>query len=190
MRRIGSIGVLAVIVATVLLPGCSAPRVDFTTISCPPRAPELDAYNVFVGKWNWQATLLNADKEDEAWTGTAQWDWTLDNRCLQGHMSVKGAHAEFQSVGLWSWHPKADKYVWTMFNNWGYPQHGTATYQAATKCWRMSYKSVGLDGRTSYGIYTMKVVNDDTLEWTVKEWRFPLHLFKKMEMTGTYTRAK
>lgn len=178
----------AIVLPAALLAGCAAPTVDFTTIQRPERAPELAAYDVFVGNWDWKAKLLNAEGEDENWTGSAQWKWTLDERCLNGHMSVRGENAEFESAGLWSYNPKTKTYVWTMFNNWGYPQHGTASYDAQTKTWKMPYKSVGLDGTESYGVYTMQVKGNDTLEWTVTEWADMLHMAKKMEMTGTYTR--
>ncbi len=52
----------------------------------------------------------------------------------------------------------------------------------------MDYKSVGLDGTTSYGRYHMTVVDDDTLDWRMEEWADGLHLVKKMEMKGTYKR--
>ena len=175
-------------VSVALVAGCAAPKVDFSTIERPARAAELDAYDVFVGSWDWQAKLINAEGEDEAWTGSAKWDWALDKRCLHGQMSVKGANAEFDAAGIWSWHPGCKKYAWWMFNNWGYPQQGTARYDADDKHWTMPYKSIGLDGTCSYGVYTMKVVDPDTLEWTANEWADAMHMFKKMEMTGTYKR--
>ncbi len=54
----------------------------------------------------------------------------------------------------------------------------------------MKYKSIGLDGTTSYGSYSMKVADNDTLEWRLQEWADMMHLFKKLEMTGTYKRVR
>ena len=143
--------------------------------------------------------MLNTEGADKNWTGEATWRWTMDNHWLHGQMSAKSANAEFQAGGVWGWHPKKRQYVWWMFNNWGYPQEGTATYCQESKTWWMKYVSVlvaievagrtlGLDGTTSYGYYQMKAVDDNTLEWEMVEWADVLHLAKKLEMTGTYKR--
>ena len=182
--------VLAMPAAALLLAGCGAPKVDFSTIERPPRAAELEAYDVFVGSWDWEAEMLNAAEADKTWTGKADWKWALDKRCLCGTMSAKSAGAEFEAGGIWSWHPKTKKYIWWMFNNWGYPQEGTACYDEDSKCWTMDYTSVGLDGTASYGQYQMKVVCNDLLDWRMDEWADAMHLVKKMEMTGKYKRRK
>ena len=172
------------------LAGCAAPQVDFTKIQPPARPTELDAYNVFVGAWTWEAEMVNATDQYKKWTGTASWQWGLDNRCLQGRLLAQSGDKKFESLGVWSWHPAKKQYMWWMFNNWGYPQEGSATYDAATKTWRMPYESVGLDGTKSHGVYTMKVADAGTLEWTCAEWADPLHMVKKMEMKGTYKHGK
>ena len=170
------------------LMGCVAPQVDFSKIQRPARSAEMDTYNVFVGSWTWQAEMLNARPEDKSWTGTAEWRWIMDNRCLEGKFSSKSANAEFEAAGLWSWHPKKNRYIWTMFNSWGYPQSGEANYDAASKTITMNYQSVGLDGSSSYGRYQIKVMDNDTLDWHLIEWADALHFAKKLEMTGTYKR--
>ena len=189
MNTMRKLVVLAVPAAALLAAGCGAPKVDFSTIERPPRAAELDAYNVFVGTWNWEAQMLNAEGPDKKWSGKAEWKWMLDKRCLHGTMSAKSDKAEFEAAGIWSWHPNTKKYIWTMFNNWGYPQHGTATYDADAKCWTMTYESVGLDGTMSYGQYQMTVVDKNTLEWYMDVWVDMTRVFKKnIEMTGKYKR--
>ena len=175
-------------VAVLLAGGCATSRVDFSGIVRPARAPELDAYNTFVGSWTWEAEMLNAEEPDRLWNGTAEWRWTLDDRCLEGNMSSKSRNTEFTATGIWSWHPRSKKYIWSMFNNWGYPQEGTASYDDVTRTWKMRYTSVGLDGTTSYGRYRITVVDDNTLEWTLKEWADPIHLVTKIEMKGVYKR--
>ncbi len=188
--NISKLVTLAVTLIAVVISGCGAPKVDLSALERPPRASELDAYDVFVGLWDWNAEVLNAEAGDKSWTGQAEWRWALDKRCLQGSMSAKSDDAEFEAAGIWSWHPKKKKYIWTMFNNWGYPQQGNACYDEEAKCWTMNYESVGLDGTISYGKYKMKAVDNDTLEWTMDEWADVMHLFKKSEMTGTYKRQK
>ncbi len=190
MNAVKAVLSLGVVCATWVLVGCQAPTIDFSTIQRPARAVELDAYDVFVGTWKWDATVLNAKAGEEKWSGSAEWKWALDKYVLEGHLSARGAHAAFDADGIWSWHPKAKDYMWWMFNNWGFPQAGTARYDAATQTWRMPYKSVGLDGTYSYGLYTMQVKDKNTLDWTMTEWADALHCAKKIEMKGTYTRQK
>ena len=183
------IAVLAVPMAALLASGCGTPTVDFTSIERPARAAELEAYDVFVGEWTWAAEMVNADPPDKLWAGTAKWEWALSDRCLHGTVTAKSASAEFNAAGIWSWHPQQKKYIWWMFNDWGYPQQGTAKYDSERKAWSMAYTSVGLDGTLSYGEYSMKVIDKNTLEWTANEWMNQLHWGpKKMEMKGIYKR--
>jgi len=168
--------------------GCAAPKIDFASLQQPGPAPEMEAFNVFVGSWAWTAEVLNAEGPDRQWSGTARWEWVLDRHYLHGSMSAKSAHAGFEAAGVWSWHPTQKRYLWWMYNNWGYPQSGTANYDAANKTWTMDYTAVGLDGTTSYGQYKIKVTDDQTLDWTMLEWADALHLAKKLEMRGSYKR--
>jgi len=178
-------------VVALFVGGCAAPKVDFSTIQRPARAAELDAYDVFVGSWNWTAEIVNCDTADRKWSGTAEWHWTLDKRCLHGQISSKsGGGREFNAAGIWSWHPKARHYMWWMFNDWGFPQQGVAHYDAAARKWTMKYTGVGLDGTSSHGQYEMTVQDNNTLTWSMIEWADALHLVKKMEMNGTYQRTK
>jgi len=188
MRRTTTIGTVLLGMAALLMQGCAAPNVNFAEIQRPARAPELDAYNDFVGSWNWEAEMVTAEGPGDKWTGSAEWKWTLDDMTLHGLLSARTEDAEFDAAGVWSWHPKKRKYIWWMFNNWGYPQEGTAKYDAANKHWTMDYKAVGLDGTNSYGRYEMTVLDQNTLDWRVTEWADVLHMIKKMEMTGAYTR--
>lgn len=171
------------------LSSCTVQRVDLSGLAQPGRAPELEAYETFVGSWTWEASMLNATDVDKSWTGTAEWTWTLDKRCLEGKISGKNEHTNYDSRGIWSWNPKSRKYIWWMFNNWGYPQEGKATYDAATQTWNMKYTSIGLDGTTSYGRHRMTIVNKNKLDWDLTEWADPFHLVTKMEMRGTYKRV-
>jgi len=181
----------AVLAAIQMAAGCGAPQVDISRIERPARSAGLDAYDVFVGQWTWEATMANADDKNKSWSGTAEWHWTLDKRCLHGQLSSKSAGGkEFSAAGIWGQHPRSRQYIWWMFNNWGYPQEGVADYDAAGKMWTMRYSSIGLDGTPSYGVYTMKVTDADTLAWSMSEWADLCHVFKKMEMSGTYKRRK
>ena len=190
MKNAGRLLIVVVPLAAMLVSGCTDQKVDFSTIQRPERVAELDAYNVFVGKWNWEAELVNADEPDKMWSGTAEWRWELGNQWLHGVLTAKSARTNFNAAGVWGWNPNSKKYVWWMFNNWGFAQEGTASYCQKCRRWQMNYTSVGLDGTPSFGYYTMKVVDDDTLEWTNLEWADAMHMVKKMEMKGTYKRQK
>ena len=167
--------------------GCSARTVNFAEIHRPPKAAELSAFDVFVGTWNWQAEMLNGDAAHKSWTGTATWQWTLDDRCLHGQLAAKSGDVAFDTAGIWTWDAKSRKYIWWMFNNWGYPQQGTAKYDAANRSWTLNYKGTGLDGTPSTGQYRITVSDNNTLKWEMSEWA-AMHMAKKIEMKGTYTR--
>lgn len=170
--------------------GCTPRTVDADMLRRPGRAGQLDALNVFVGSWTWEAQVLNAAPGVKHWSGTAQWQWSLDDRCLRGEIASRSGETKFTSSGLWGWDGRARRYVWSMYNDWGHPQQGTARYDDDRKRWVMPYRSIGLDGTPSHGRYLMTVVNADTLEWEMIEWADGLHLFKKMEMKGTYRRVR
>lgn len=186
MKTLRRRSTLAVLVAFTV-GGCGPKTVDMSQIHKPPRPAALDAYNVFVGSWNWQAEMLNADAAHRSWTGTAEWQWALDNRGLHGHLMASSGDLSFESAGLWTVKAGTDKYVWWMFNNWGYMQHGKAHYEPNCRCWTMPFKSTGLDGTPSEGEYKITVVDNNTMTWELHEWS-TLKLAKKIDMKGTYTR--
>lgn len=185
LRRIMALAGPVLVLAT---SGCASSNVRVADLVRPARAEKLDAYQVFVGSWDWQADTVGPEGTQDHWTGTAKWEWTLDNRCLLYTMTAKSSDASFEATGIWSWHPTSKRYIWWMFNNWGYPQEGSARYEESTGRWVMSYTSVGLDGTTSYGRYEMSVEDENTLQWHMKEWADVLHLIPKIEMTGSYKR--
>lgn len=187
MNRKTSVAIIP-LASLFFITGCMAPNVDFSAIKRPPRSSDLDAYAVFVGSWTWEAQVENAEGPGTKWSGTANWEWALDKRCLHGRLSAKSGDVAYEAAGIWSMHPRTKRYIWWMFNDWGYPQSGSASYDSKTKTWRMDYTSVGLDGTTSHGRYFVKVVDDNTLEWRMKEWADPLHFVQKLSMTGTYRR--
>lgn len=170
--------------------GCTPKNVSPDMLTRPARAPQLEALRVFVGAWTWEAEILNAEPGVRNWAGTASWTWTLDGRCLKGDIASQSGATRFASSGMWGWDDRARRYAWSMYNDWGHPQQGTASYNAKTGKWVMPYRSIGLDGTPSYGRYLMTVVDNNTLEWEMVEWADRLHLITKMEMKGTYRRMQ
>ena len=168
--------------------GCATMKIDLASFEKPPRPGELDAFNVFIGNWTWEALVDNATDVGKEWHGTAEWKWSLDNRVLEGNISAESGSLKYDAKGVWSWHPREHRYIWWMINNWGYPQSGTARYNEAAREWTMAYKSVGLDGTPSYGRHVITVVDANKLSWNLNEWADPLHLILKLKMTGVYKR--
>ncbi|MHC5110640.1 MAG: hypothetical protein ACYTHJ_12280 [Planctomycetota bacterium] len=179
----------AIMMTCLLFPftaGCTVKDVKVSDLERPDRSSMLNNYAVFVGSWNW--TARSTTGSDEQWTGKAKWEWTLDERCLHGVLSARCGDTAYDTAGVWSWHPTEKKYVWWMFNNWGYPQEGAARYDSENKEWTMTYVGVGLDGTTSHGEHRIRVVDNDTLDWKLAEWVDGLRTIKKFEIEGTYTR--
>lgn len=175
--------------AVVAASGCASLSKRIVEIQPPPRPAELDVYEKFVGTWDWEAEMVGAeDPGTKHWSGTAEWSWSLEKRFLHGSMSSRSERLSFDATGLWSWHPTKKKHYWWMFNNWGYPQEGTANYNPERQRWAMSYTSVGLDGTRSYGRYLLEHVSADRIDWRMIEWADPFRLVKKMEMIGSYKR--
>ncbi len=180
--------ILLTAVASFLVGGCM-PNVDFSQIQKPLAPAEMVNYKDFIGSWTWEAERLSAEGEPlETWTGSAQWDWALGGTYLHGTMTSTGPDKSFSSEGFWGWHPGRNTYVWWLLNDWGFPQEGTARYDATNKLWTMTYTGVGLDGTNSYGRYTMRVADANTLEWTMSEWADWSQMIKKIEMRGSYKR--
>lgn len=186
MKRVCAFAMISVAMG---LAGCGPARVDFSEMQKPAPGAELDNLKQFVGDWAWEAERTVPDGEPENWSGTANWSWVLDAMYLRGEMTSSGEGKRFSSIGYWGWHPKRRTYVWWMLNDWGYPQEGNASYDAEQKLWTMNYEGIGLDGTSSYGRYTIRVVDDNTLEWNLVEWADMLRCcFKKIQMTGIYKR--
>lgn len=172
-----------------LLAGCAtAKKIDLSEIHRPDRATQLAAFDALVGSWNWEAELLNAEEPDRKWTGTAEWKWELNDRWLGGRLSAKCSRSEFTAGGAWGWNASKRQYEFFLLNDWGYSQEGSARYDATTRTWTMDYEGIGLDGSHSDGRYVLRVVDSDTLDWSMEEWTDGLHMGKKLEMKGTYKR--
>ena len=171
------------------LAGCGPANVNFSQMEKPAPSPELRNFEPFVGDWTWEAQRIPAEGDPMKWSGTAHWEWALGGTYLKGEMTSSGEGQSFSSEGYWGWHPKRKTYVWWLLNDWGYPQEGTATFDADEKLWTMDFQGVGLDGTTCYGTYTVHVLDENTLEWTLDEWADPTRFaIKKLQMTGAYRR--
>ena len=137
-------GIMAVVLLSVA--GCMKPQEKLATLQRPERSAEMDALETFVGAWDVEAEMLGVEGADRMWKGMAEWRYTLDGRALAGNMSLRNPKAPFQTQGLWSYNPAKKTYVWSIFNDWGYPQQGKAKYKVDKQTWVMDYVGSGLDG--------------------------------------------
>lgn len=155
----------------------------------PPRSEEVESLGYFVGSWDWfvEGQLDGAAAQ---WSGSAEWDWTLDRRCLQGRIAGRSGNLSVEMAGVWTWHPTERRYMWWLFNDWGFPQEGTAALDAASRRWTFDYVGVGTDGQSTFGRYTVVAEDANTFSWRMDEWADALRLSRRAELAGTFHRQR
>jgi len=154
----------------------------------PERPAELDKLNMFAGQWESTSEMKLAVLDETmhgTGTGTAAWEcdgWLMVER---GEYET-GELGTMDMLGVWAWDPKAKVYRNWWFNSYGEISTATARYEESTRTWRMKGKGRGPWG-ASVVKGTMKMVDDDNMEWTWTEWD-GLGLTKTMEIKGTSKR--
>jgi hypothetical protein len=173
------------------LVGCQQPKTDLSEMMKPPERPaELDRLEMFVGTWKGVAEM-SVPGSDEVMTskGVETMGWDADKWLLVSHFEY-GAEGESptRGVAIWTWDPRAGKYrVWT-FDNHGYCEEGSATYDEDTGIWRFKTKSRSqVTGREFSGEGKLKMADDSTMDWDWTVWD-GWKLRKLFEMKGTTRR--
>ena len=92
---------------------------DLGSLVRPERAAEMDAFDVFVGAWDFKAEMMEVEGPNRMWTGLAEWKYSLDGRCLIGAMSLSNPQTQYQSEGHWTWNPGKQRYEFAIYNDWG-----------------------------------------------------------------------
>lgn len=156
-------------ILSLTLAGCSVTPMNVAALEQPGRAGQLNKYDMLVGSWTWEGEVIDAADTNRHWKGTADWHWTLEEQCLHSSLTATSDTISMKSYGAWTWHPAKEKYVWYTLNNWGYPEHGAASYDAATKTWTLTYNGIALDGRAVHGSHTYTLTDRETMTWTWKE---------------------
>jgi hypothetical protein len=170
MFRVAS--VLTAAAALTLLAGCQSQNGKMTAdaMKPPPRPPELDKLQAFVGKWedHGEGTAMG---QTVKFSGTATMNWEVDGRVLLGRGEGTMGDMKMQSLEMWTWDPKAKKYMTVWMQNSGEVSHGTATYDEATRTWKMQGKGRNMNtGTATCGEGKIKMIDNNTMEWTFTEW--------------------
>ena len=176
--------------ALLALVGCEQNKMTLDEMmQAPPRAPELDRLNAFLGSWHGESQMkITGVDEPMANTGESNVSWDVDNRYLVERFSYQMGEDTMQGMSLWTWDDKSGVYRNWWFDNYGIAGTGTVRYDAGNDVWRM--KSSGrsmVNGQKTVGAGTIKFVDEDTMKWDYAEWD-TLHLIKYMQMSGTSRR--
>lgn len=186
-----NIRILAVIgAATLFMVGCESPQpMDMSSMQPPPRAPELDKLGLLIGSWEGSGECVMPGAEGPMKnTGKSSITWEADRTVALERFEGSMGESKFSGLGLWTWDPSAKKYKVFWTDNYGSQSHGEATFDEATRTWKMAMKNAGPMGNTS-GSGTTRLVDDNTMEWSYTEWN-ALKTKKTMEMKGTSKRVR
>ncbi len=188
MNRIVVGAVSLVGVSLMALAGCQRPPMDMK----PPQRPaELDELNVWVGRWESTGECRMGDSPEAiACSSSNTVTWEADRWILVERFEGKMGDEEHvcRGVGVYTWNPKTRQYESWWFDSHGGVGKGTWRYDANTKTWTAKAKSQNpVTGMSSVGEGTVKMPDNNTIEWTWTEWD-SLKLNKFMEMKGTSRR--
>ncbi|UCG33542.1 MAG: DUF1579 family protein [Phycisphaerales bacterium] len=178
----------------VALVGCGEPQpMDMQEMKAPPRPAELDKLNCFVGTWEGEYKMTMPGAE-EPMTGTSKgtMEWRFNDMFLVEESVIDmGEMGIMNGMAIWGWDPKAKKYRTWWFSDWGEASSGTAEYEEKEKTWEMKAKYVDpMSGKMAYGEGEAKMIDENTMEWSFKQWDNAMHWGTPMEMTGTGKRVK
>lgn len=189
IRRSLSLAALALVAAV----GCQ-PKMTMEDMKAhrPQRPAELDALNAFVGTWQGTGTctmLMVDGKPEIATSGTSTTQWEADGWYLVERSTYEmGELGTMQGIGIWTYDAKDKEYEMDWYDTMGGTGEGEAKRNPDTGVWTMKSQSDSAHGK-SYGEGTVKFIDDNTMEWTWKEWGDALHMMPIMEMKGTSTRS-
>lgn len=189
MRRM--LVTLPVLLMAMSMTGCMQKMsVEEFSQMMPPRSPEMDRLEAFVGTWKGDGTMTSPMVEGPMTTtgeGTAR--WAGDDKSVLvniGSYTMAGSDHAMTGVETWTYDPEKEVYRFTWTDSFGSTGTGTGRYCEDTGTWTMKGKSKGpMGSTTSKG--TARFVNKDTMEWSFTEYAMG-GLMKTMEMKGTSKR--
>ena len=173
-----------------LLPGCAACGFDASAMKdrMPPRPAELDRLSALAGKWRTEGEVRMLGLADPIHTsGTSEANWECDRRLLVERSTFDmGALGPMNGVSVWSYDARARRYEMHWFDSFGESAKGSARFDAKKNTWvmrvqgRNAFTDIAADG-------TIRVINDDTLEWTWKQYD-AWHIIQFADMKGRSVR--
>ncbi len=151
----------------------------------PPRPPELDRLNAWVGSWSGDALVKMPDGKEKKGSGSNTTAWAADNWILvENWQHTMGEHDVMKGVSLIWWDNNKKKYRMAAADNYGGHGEGSFKYDEATNTWNMKGEMVdGKTGNETHGKGTVKMTDESTMEWTYTEYG-PLGM-KMFEVSGT-----
>jgi len=157
----------------------------------PPRPLELEHLAVLIGKWDTSAeTRMICLNMILPVRGVTENSWAGDGWCMieRGEYEM-GELGTIHETGVWTWDSKGKRFSTWRCDSFGGTRIGTAKFDEASRTWTLKAKRHGSWG-SSTDRGTIKIVDDNTLEWTWDEWSGwdPLRLFKMAEFRGTSRR--
>ncbi len=155
------------------------------------RPAELDKLSMFEGRWVGTGEAKIAGLEEVLPVkGAWQAGWECDGWYLVSREEVEtGESDKTKGLGIWTWDPARKEYRTWWYGSGGARVTATTTLDEATRTWILKFKAYGPSGST-VGRGCVKMVDDDTMEWSWVEWPAwdVLRLFKSVDLTGTYKR--
>jgi len=176
--------------AVALLVGCM-PKMTIEELKeeMPQRPPELDQLNDFVGKWESTGQADFAFLDETLKThGNWEANWEGDGRYLvtrhEGTIEKLGTMTGLETS---TYDSNNGMYRSTWTDSFGSVGIGHSTYDADTRTWHLVYSTLHGPWGKSTMKGTMKLVNDDTMDWS---WTEYMGWTKTAEMSGTARRVE
>lgn len=173
-----------------LIPGCASCGFDASAMKdrIAARPVELDRLNALSGKWRTEGEVRMLGLGDPIHTtGKSEANWECDRRLLVERSSFDmGTLGPMSGVSVWSFDARSKHYEMHWFDSFGESAKGTAWFNAKKNTWEMRVRGrnaitdIVADG-------TIRIVNDDTLEWTWKQYD-AWHLLQFADMKGRSVR--
>lgn len=178
--------------AIIIVAGC-APTMDVETMKQmrPRRPAEMEHLAALIGRWETSAeTRIPCLKLVLPVQGATENSWEADGwSMLERGEYEMGELGTVQEFGVWTWDSTAKRFRTWRFDSFGGTRIGTARFDDKSRTWTVRSKRHSSWG-SSRDRGRIKVVDDQTLEWTWDEWPAwdLLGVFKMAEFSGTSKR--
>lgn len=191
MTKSGVLFAATLVLSATVMTGCM-PKMTIEEMKAmtPERPAELDRLNFLIGTWEgtgevafgWLDCPLKI-------TSRSTIGWELDNMVLVEHAEFSMEElGDMKGVSTWTYDAGSGKYRTFWIDSMGGSSTGTARYREKTNTWHFKAKINSAHGTMS-GKGTMKMVDDDTMEWTWNESAL-MGMMKISAFSGTMQRVK
>jgi hypothetical protein len=156
----------------------------------PPRPAELDLLEPLVGEWEVNGVARIAGLEEViqlAGTSSAKWDADRTHMIDTSYTSMPGMGG-LTGTMLWVWDHRGGHFRILRVDGYPVSAVGKARFAEEDMTWHLAM-NVRLPELNAYARGTIKIVDDNTLHWTWREWD-SLMLVELADMKGTSNRAR